>query len=112
MNEETKQIIDVVMDVAKVLNEKIDNVYTEVQEVNQILIRLETKMDSLEAKTDNLGTRVDSLETTMTDTKSQMNTIAEDIISIKYKSDAVDTTLLSHTYDINRLKKQNNKKSC
>lgn len=52
MNEETKQIIDVVMDVAKVLNEKIDNVYTEVQEVNQILIRLETKMDSLEAKTD------------------------------------------------------------
>lgn len=48
----------------------------------------------------------------MTDTKSQMNTIAEDIISIKYKSDAVDTTLLSHTYNINRLKKQNNKKSC
>ncbi len=35
MTEETKQIIDVVMDVAKVLNEKIDNVCAEVQEVKQ-----------------------------------------------------------------------------
>ena len=48
MTEETKQIIDVVMDVAKVLNEKIDNVCAEVQEVKQRVSNLENRMTNLE----------------------------------------------------------------
>ena len=37
--------------------------------------------------------------------KSQMSVMAEDIVSIKLKNDSVDTTLISHTYEINRLRK-------
>ncbi len=91
MTEETKQIIDVVMDVAKVLNEKIDNVCAEVQEVKQ--------------RVSNLENRMTNLETTVTEMKSQMSVMAEDIVSIKLKNDSVDTTLISHTYEINRLRK-------
>ena len=91
MNDETKQIIDVVMDVAKVLNEKIDNVYAEVQEVKQ--------------RVSNLENRMTDLETTVTEMKSQIGVMAEDIVSIKLKNDSVDTTLISHTYEINRLRK-------
>ena len=91
MTEETKQIIDVVMDVAKVLNEKIDNVCAEVQEVKQ--------------RVSNLENRMTNLETTVTEIKSQMSVMAEDIVSIKLKNDSVDTTLISHTYEINRLRK-------
>ncbi len=91
MTEETKQIIDVVMDVAKVLNEKIDNVYAEVQEVKQ--------------RVSNLENRMTDLETTVTEMKSQIGVMAEDIVSIKLKNDSVDTTLISHTYEINRLRK-------
>ena len=92
MTEETKQIIDVVMDVAKVLNEKIDNVCAEVQEVKQ--------------RVSNLENRMTNLETTVTEMKSQMSVMAEDIVSIKLKNDSVDTTLISHTYEINRLRKE------
>ena len=91
MTEETKQIIDVVMDVAKVLNEKIDNVCAEVQEVKQ--------------RVSNLENRMTNLETTVTEMKSQMSVMAEDIVSIKLKNDSVDTTLISHAYEINRLRK-------
>ena len=91
MTEETKQIIDVVIDVAKVLNEKIDNVCAEVQEVKQ--------------RVSNLENRMTNLETTVTEMKSQMSVMAEDIVSIKLKNDSVDTTLISHTYEINRLRK-------
>lgn len=98
MTEETKQIIDVVMDVAKVLNEKIDNVCAEVQEVKQRVSNLENRMTNLE-------NRMTDLETTVTEMKSQMSVMAEDIVSIKLKNDSVDTTLISHTYEINRLRK-------
>ena len=105
MTEETKQIIDVVMDVAKVLNEKIDNVCAEVQEVKQRVSNLENRMTNLENRMTNLENRMTNLETTVTEMKSQMSVMAEDIVSIKLKNDSVDTTLISHTYEINRLRK-------
>ncbi len=105
MTEETKQIIDVVMDVAKVLNEKIDNVYAEVQEVKQRVSNLENRMTNLENRMTDLENRMTNLETTVTEMKSQMSVMAEDIVSIKLKNDSVDTTLISHTYEINRLRK-------
>ena len=73
------------------LNEKIDNVCAEVQEVKQ--------------RVSNLENRMTNLETTVTEMKSQMSVMAEDIVSIKLKNDSVDTTLISHTYEINRLRK-------
>ncbi len=105
MTEETKQIIDVVMDVAKVLNEKIDNVYAEVQEVKQRVSNLENRMTNLENRMTDLENRMTNLEITVTEMKSQMSVMAEDIVSIKLKNDSVDTTLISHTYEINRLRK-------
>ncbi len=105
MTEETKQIIDVVMDVAKVLNEKIDNVCAEVQEVKQRVSNLENRMTNLENRMTDLENRMTNLETTVTEMKSQMSVMAEDIVSIKLKNDSVDTTLISHTYEINRLRK-------
>ena len=98
MNDETKQIIDVVMDVAKMLSEKIDKVEQRLDKVEQRLDKIEQRLDKLEQRFDKLEKRVDTIE-------AKIDVMADDITSIKLKNDVIETTLISHTYDISRLKK-------
>ena len=105
MNDETKQIIDVVMDVAKMLSEKIDNVEQRLDKVEQRLDKIEQRLDKIEQRLDKLEQRFDKLEKRVDTIEAKIDVMADDITSIKLKNDVIETTLISHTYDISRLKK-------
>ncbi len=80
MNEESKQIIAEMKEIGKMLNDKIEQVRTELKgEIQQV------------------RQRVDNVE-------EKLNVVAEDVEYIKLKTDSIASTVKLHDTEINRLK--------
>ncbi|MEY8320304.1 hypothetical protein AAK894_04385 [Lachnospiraceae bacterium 46-61] len=71
-----KEMIDIIKDSHNILSDKIDTVTERLDRVEEHINKVETKIDSM----------------------------SKDITSLKLKSNIVDDTLISHTYEIRQLK--------
>jgi len=87
VNNSMKEAISIIRDSHNILSSKIDNVQAE-----------------LKAEIQEVRTELKEVKTDVQEVKSKIDDVSKEITSLKLKNNAVDKTLISHTYDINLLK--------
>ena len=129
MNEETKEVINVMKDMFDILNDKIgtlsgkiDNMQKDMSDVKERVTNVENKVTNIETRVTNVENKVTKIELTLenetnpriralydgyianSEKLDKIEPVVDDVKAIKTKTDIIELAVKSHSRDINRLK--------